>query len=75
MRWKAVSRAQDLGFDTVLTAPLFLPGSDDDLFLTADHEHAQVTPRLLKRSSTPRRARARGPNRAASQPCVDDRWD
>ena len=33
-------RAQDLGFDIVLTAPLFLPGSDDDLFLTADHEHA-----------------------------------
>jgi len=27
-----------MGFDHVLTAPLFAPGSEDDLFLTGDHD-------------------------------------
>ena len=31
-------RYQDLGFDHVLTAPLFAPGRDGDVFLTGDHD-------------------------------------
>jgi starch synthase (maltosyl-transferring) len=35
-----LQRVQEMGFDTILTAPLFAPGSDGSLFLTADHERA-----------------------------------
>jgi starch synthase (maltosyl-transferring) len=35
---KQLRRCRDLGFDHVLTAPLFAPGATGDLFLTADHE-------------------------------------
>ncbi|HEY5047743.1 MAG TPA: alpha-1,4-glucan--maltose-1-phosphate maltosyltransferase [Rhizomicrobium sp.] len=31
-------RCRDMGFDCVLTAPLFAPGAAGDLFLTGDHE-------------------------------------
>ena len=31
-------RCRELGFDFVLTAPLFAPGEFGDVFLTADHE-------------------------------------
>ena len=31
-------RCRDMGFEYVLTAPLFAPGGSGDLFLTADHE-------------------------------------
>jgi len=33
-------RIRKMGFDTVLSAPVFAPGENNDLFLTADHEHA-----------------------------------
>ena len=33
-------RVQGMGFDTVLTAPLFAPGASGDLFLAGDHEGA-----------------------------------
>src|ERR1700733_7424763 len=37
--WPAhLSRCQDMGFDHVVSAPLFAPGEAGDLFLTADHE-------------------------------------
>jgi starch synthase (maltosyl-transferring) len=35
-----VWRAADLGFNTVLSAPLFAPDQEGDLFLSADHERA-----------------------------------
>jgi starch synthase (maltosyl-transferring) len=31
-------RVRDMGFDAVLSAPLFGPGENGDIFLTADHE-------------------------------------
>jgi len=31
-------RARDMGFDHLLTAPLFAPGRDGDIFLTGDHD-------------------------------------
>ena len=33
-------RIRKMGFDTVLSTPIFAPGENNDLFLTADHEHA-----------------------------------
>ena len=33
-------RIQQMGFDTVLAAPLFATGASGDLFLAADHENA-----------------------------------
>jgi starch synthase (maltosyl-transferring) len=33
-----LSRCQDMGFDHVLLAPIFGPGADGDIFLTADHD-------------------------------------
>jgi starch synthase (maltosyl-transferring) len=33
-------RVREMGFDHVLTAPLFAPGEFGDIFLTADHEHS-----------------------------------
>jgi len=33
-------RVQQMGFDSVLVAPLFAPGASGDLFLAADHENA-----------------------------------
>ena len=35
-----LQRIRKMGFDTVLSAPVFAPGENNDLFLTADHEHA-----------------------------------
>ncbi len=35
---RLLRRCRELGFDHVLTAPLFAPGATGDLFLTADHE-------------------------------------
>jgi starch synthase (maltosyl-transferring) len=37
---KHLRRVQEMGFDTVLAAPIFAPGSTNDLFLAADHENA-----------------------------------
>jgi starch synthase (maltosyl-transferring) len=33
-----VKRCRDMGFDHVLVAPIFAPGTDGDIFLTADHD-------------------------------------
>ena len=33
-----LNRCQDMGFDHVLMAPVFAPGADGDIFLTADHD-------------------------------------
>src|ERR1700689_3625581 len=33
-------RCRDMGFDHVLTAPLFAPGKEGDLFLSSDHDRA-----------------------------------
>ena len=39
MSWPGqLQRCRDMGFDCVLTAPLFAPGTAGDLFLTGDHE-------------------------------------
>jgi starch synthase (maltosyl-transferring) len=39
--WPAhLGRCRDLGFDHVVSAPLFAPGDAGDLFLTADHERS-----------------------------------
>ena len=35
-------RVQEMGFDTILTAPLFAPGASGDLFLAGDHERAHA---------------------------------
>jgi starch synthase (maltosyl-transferring) len=35
-----LDRCRELGFDHVLTAPIFAPGSHGDIFITADHERA-----------------------------------
>ena len=32
-------RCQQMGFDTVLAAPVFAPGAQGEIFLTGDHEH------------------------------------
>jgi len=39
-----LQRCQEMGFDHVLTAPLFAPGADGNIFLAGDHErvHAAV---------------------------------
>jgi starch synthase (maltosyl-transferring) len=43
-----VRRIREMGFDHVLTAPVFAPGSLGDIFLTADHErpHPNVSTSL-----------------------------
>ena len=33
-----LNRCRDMGFDHVLLAPVFAPGADGDIFLTADHD-------------------------------------
>jgi starch synthase (maltosyl-transferring) len=33
-----LSRCRDMGFDHVLLAPIFAPGTDGDIFLSADHD-------------------------------------
>ena len=35
-----LQRCRAMGFDHLLTAPLFAPGAAGDLFLTADHDRA-----------------------------------
>jgi starch synthase (maltosyl-transferring) len=35
-------RVQEMGFDSILTAPLFAPGASGDLFLAGDHELAHA---------------------------------
>jgi starch synthase (maltosyl-transferring) len=35
-----LNRCKDMGFDHVLLAPIFAPGEDGDIFLTADHDRA-----------------------------------
>jgi starch synthase (maltosyl-transferring) len=35
-----LSRCEDMGFDHVLMAPIFAPGADGDIFLSADHDRA-----------------------------------
>jgi starch synthase (maltosyl-transferring) len=38
-RWPAhMRRCRDMGFDHVVSAPLFAPGHSGDIFLTSDHE-------------------------------------
>ncbi|MGH6673691.1 MAG: maltotransferase domain-containing protein [Xanthobacteraceae bacterium] len=41
-------RCRDMGFDHVLTAPLFAPGALSDIFLTADHDrlHPAIDPNV-----------------------------
>jgi len=41
-------RCRELGFDHLLSAPLFVPGSKGDLFISADHElsHPTIEPQL-----------------------------
>jgi starch synthase (maltosyl-transferring) len=41
-------RCRELGFDHLLSAPLFVPGSKGDLFISADHEraHPAIEPQL-----------------------------
>jgi starch synthase (maltosyl-transferring) len=35
---RRLSHCQDMGFDHVLLAPIFAPGAEGDIFLTADHD-------------------------------------
>jgi starch synthase (maltosyl-transferring) len=49
-RWPHhLERGRELGFDCVLSAPLFAPGDSGELFLTADHERAHPS---IDRSAT-----------------------
>src|SRR5215469_10185856 len=49
-RWPDhLKRCRELGFDHLLSAPLFAPGEAGDLFLTADHE--RVHPLIDKSTS------------------------
>ena len=43
-----IELARDLGFDYLLSAPLFAPGSSGDPFISADHEraHPAIDPKL-----------------------------
>jgi len=43
-----IELARDLGFDYLLSAPLFRPGPSGDVFISADHEraHPAIDPKL-----------------------------
>jgi starch synthase (maltosyl-transferring) len=45
---RQIKLARDLGFDYLLSAPLFAPGSSGDRFISADHEraHPAIDPKL-----------------------------